>query len=79
MDASSDERPAGNTVSIPIVSAPMVNNVADVTVSAPMVNNVADEVECIKNKVIAHPHSDENRSAGSGPLIVLTTVSSDHL
>ena len=35
MDAPSDEKPIGNTVTVPI---PIV--------SAPTVNNVADEAEC---------------------------------
>jgi len=35
MDAPSDERPTGNTVTVPI---PIV--------SAPIVNNIADEAEC---------------------------------
>ena len=48
MPQSSEERPAGNTVPILIVSAPTVNNVTDAIVCAPTdVNNVADENECV--------------------------------
>lgn len=56
MDALSEERPAGNTVPIPIVSAPTVNNVADEDEECAIVSDINDRVQChdqLANKAMA--------------------------